>query len=151
MEAEDGQDEAHVGNLKVSASIMPELEAYVILLALMLQADKNNFAEVCKVILATISDPAISKWSCHWIHTGYEHLSAICKVPVESGDQCSQHSKHCDEEKLHQSMLRLLKSQTMKVHDSEGICELSRFEIISLLTRMASDLTVENNAWFLGK
>ena len=52
METEEGQEEAHVGSIQVSASILPELEAYMILLVLMLEADKSQFGEVCVIMLS---------------------------------------------------------------------------------------------------
>lgn len=67
MEIEEGQEEAHVGSIGVSASVMPELEAYMILLVLMIEADKSQFAEVCMILLSFMPLPAISIWSCHFV------------------------------------------------------------------------------------
>ncbi|KAK9834634.1 hypothetical protein WJX74_006246 [Apatococcus lobatus] len=45
MDVEESQEDAHVGSIEVSASVLPELEAYIILLVLMLEADKSRFPE----------------------------------------------------------------------------------------------------------
>ena len=50
MDAEESKEDAQVGSIEVATSILPELEAYLTLLVLMLEADKSQFTEVCNLL-----------------------------------------------------------------------------------------------------
>ena len=50
MDTEETEAEAQVGSIEVSAAVLPELEAYAILLVLMLQTDNHQYKEVLELL-----------------------------------------------------------------------------------------------------